>query len=70
MAAAGMPGPFVTGAPVNLAKRLEQAAGPGEVLLGASTLRLVKAAVSVEQLPPLRLGDERVFGVWRLIEFA
>ena len=37
---------FVTGDPVNVAARLEQAAGPGEVLLGEPTFRLVRNAVS------------------------
>jgi DNA-binding SARP family transcriptional activator/predicted ATPase len=36
---------LVTGAAVTLAKRLEQAARGGEVLVGASTLRLVRDAV-------------------------
>ena len=38
---------LVTGDAVNVAARLEQAAQPGEVLIGAETLRLVRAAVSV-----------------------
>jgi class 3 adenylate cyclase/tetratricopeptide (TPR) repeat protein len=42
---------LATGAAVNVAARLEQAAQPGEVLIGAETLRLVRAAVDV--------GDER-----------
>ncbi|MDQ3823092.1 MAG: AAA family ATPase, partial [Actinomycetota bacterium] len=36
---------FVTGETVNLAKRLEQAAGPGMVLIGATTYPLVRNAV-------------------------
>src|SRR5262245_55048734 len=39
---------LVTGDTVNVAARLEQAAGSGEVLLGDSTYRLVRDAVSVE----------------------
>jgi len=42
---------LATGDAVNVAARLEQAAQPGEVLIGAETLRLVAAAVEV--------GDER-----------
>ena len=42
---------LATGDAVNVAARLEQAAQPGEVLIGEETLRLVRAAVSV--------GEER-----------
>src|SRR5215475_12554433 len=42
---------LATGDAVNVAARLEQAAQPGEALIGAETLRLVRAAVEV--------GDER-----------
>ena len=42
---------LATGDAVNVAARLEQAAQPGEVLIGAETLRLVRGAVD--------LGDER-----------
>jgi class 3 adenylate cyclase/DNA-binding winged helix-turn-helix (wHTH) protein len=40
---------------VNVAARLEQAAAPGEILLGAETWRLVRDAVEVEPLEPLVL---------------
>ena len=43
---------LVTGDAVNVAARLEQAAEPGEVLIGAATLTLVATAVEV--------GDERL----------
>jgi class 3 adenylate cyclase/tetratricopeptide (TPR) repeat protein len=39
---------LVTGDAVNLAARLEQAAGPGEVLIGDQTFGLVRAVVLVE----------------------
>ena len=39
---------FMTGGPVNLAARLEQAAGVGEILLGDATLDLVRDAVSTQ----------------------
>jgi class 3 adenylate cyclase/tetratricopeptide (TPR) repeat protein len=38
---------FVTGESVNLAKRLQQAARPGEILIGTATYPLVKDAVEV-----------------------
>jgi class 3 adenylate cyclase len=38
---------LATGDAVNVAARLEQAAQPGEVLIGEETLRLVQAAVSI-----------------------
>ena len=38
---------------VNVAARLEQAARPGEILLGSETLGLVRDAVEVEALEPL-----------------
>jgi class 3 adenylate cyclase/tetratricopeptide (TPR) repeat protein len=38
---------FVTGESVNLAKRLQQAAGPGEILIGTATYPLVRDAVEV-----------------------
>jgi class 3 adenylate cyclase/tetratricopeptide (TPR) repeat protein len=41
---------FVTGDAVNLAKRLEQAAGPGEILIGKATYPLVKDAVTAGPL--------------------
>ena len=36
------------GDPVNVAARLEQAASPGDVLIGEQTLRLVRDAVDAE----------------------
>jgi hypothetical protein len=44
---------LVTGDAVNVAARLEQAAGTGEVLLGERTYDLVRGAVDAELLPPL-----------------
>jgi class 3 adenylate cyclase len=41
-------GSFATGDAVNTAARLEQAAAPGEILLGAPTYALVRDAVEVE----------------------
>jgi class 3 adenylate cyclase len=44
---------LATGDAVNVAARLEQAAQPGEVLLGEETYRLVRAAVEAEPTPPV-----------------
>jgi DNA-binding SARP family transcriptional activator len=44
---------FATGKAVNLAMRLEQAAMPGEILVGEPTYRLVRHAVEVEPVEPL-----------------
>jgi class 3 adenylate cyclase len=46
---------LATGDAVNVAARLEQAAGPGEVLIGKPTLELLHAAVEVEALEQLAL---------------
>jgi class 3 adenylate cyclase/tetratricopeptide (TPR) repeat protein len=46
---------LATGDAVNVAARLERAAGAGEVLLGAPTLDLVREAVEVEALAPVAL---------------
>jgi DNA-binding SARP family transcriptional activator len=47
---------FATGTAVNIGMRLEQAAAPGEILLGESTFRLVRDAVDAERLESLELG--------------
>jgi class 3 adenylate cyclase len=46
---------LATGDAVNIAARLEQAAQPGEVLIGERTYALVGAAVEVEDVEPLEL---------------
>ena len=46
---------LATGDAVNVAARLEQAAQPGEILIGESTLRLTRDAVDVEAVAPLAL---------------
>ncbi len=46
---------LVTGDAVNVAARLEQAAQPGEVLIGQPTLVLVRDAAEVEPVEPLAL---------------
>jgi len=60
---------LVTGDAVNVAARLEQAAGPGEVLLGAPTYRLVKDAVEVDEVAALDLkGKAEPVPAYRLRE--
>ena len=44
---------LVTGDAVNVAARLEQAAGVGDVLIGAPTYALVRDAVDAELVPPI-----------------
>ena len=46
---------LATGDTVNVAARLEQAAPEGEVLIGETTFRLVKDAVTAEPVEPLEL---------------
>jgi class 3 adenylate cyclase/tetratricopeptide (TPR) repeat protein len=58
---------LATGDAVNVAARLQQAAGPGEVLLGAETRALARDAVTVEKLAPLELkGKRRPVDAFRL----
>jgi class 3 adenylate cyclase/tetratricopeptide (TPR) repeat protein len=61
-------GTLVTGDAVNVAARLEQAADPGEVLVGAPTRALAGAAVEVEELQPLALkGKSDPVAAFRLL---
>jgi class 3 adenylate cyclase/tetratricopeptide (TPR) repeat protein len=58
---------LVTGDAVNLAARLEQAAAPGEVLIGESTYRLVRDAVDVRPVPELEVkGKARPVRAYRV----
>jgi class 3 adenylate cyclase/tetratricopeptide (TPR) repeat protein len=60
---------LVTGDTVNVAARLEQAAGAGEVLLGETTYRLVRDAVQVQPIEPLDLkGKTDRVPAFRLLE--
>jgi len=62
---------LVTGDAVNLAARLEQAAEPGEILIGPLTHQLVRHAVSVDSLPPLNVkGAADPVNAFRLIGLA
>jgi class 3 adenylate cyclase/tetratricopeptide (TPR) repeat protein len=59
---------LVTGDPVNVAARLEQAAGPGEVLVGAETYAIAQAAVVAEPVEPLDLkGKAEPVPAYRLV---
>jgi class 3 adenylate cyclase/tetratricopeptide (TPR) repeat protein len=58
---------LATGDAVNVAARLEQAAGSGEILIGAETQRLVADAVDAEPLEPLNLaGKTDAVAAWRV----
>ncbi|HEY7283157.1 MAG TPA: adenylate/guanylate cyclase domain-containing protein, partial [Actinomycetota bacterium] len=62
---------LVTGDTVNTAARLEQAAAPGEILLGDVTYRLVRDAVEVETVEPLELkGKAEPVPAHRLLDVA
>lgn len=62
---------LVTGDAVNVAARLEQAAGPGEILLGPATYRLVRDAVTVEPVAALSLkGKRRPVEAVRLVDVS
>jgi class 3 adenylate cyclase/tetratricopeptide (TPR) repeat protein len=59
---------LATGDAVNVAARLEQAADPGEVLIGAGTLALVREAVETEPVEPLTLrGKSEPVPAFRLL---
>jgi class 3 adenylate cyclase/tetratricopeptide (TPR) repeat protein len=58
----------VLGDSVNVAARLEQAASPGEVLIGEATHRLVREAASVEPVPPIEAkGKAEPLIAYRLV---
>ncbi len=60
---------LITGDAVNVAARLEQAAAPGEIVIGATTHRLVRDGVRVEALEPLDLkGKSAKEPAFRLVE--
>ena len=62
---------FVTGDTVNVAARLEQAAEPGEILIGAATRDLVRDAVEVKAAEPLRLkGKSDLVPAFRLLDVS
>ena len=59
---------LVTGDAVNVAARFEQAAAPGEVLIGQTTHELVQGAVDAEPVEPLELkGKAEPVAAFRLL---
>ena len=61
--------PFATGDAVVVAKRLEANAAGGEILVGDATIRLVRDAVTAEQVPPLAVkGKSEPVAAWRLLD--
>src|SRR5262245_35728961 len=59
---------LATGDAVNVAARLQQAAQPGEILLGGATLRLARDLVEAEPVEPLSLkGKREPVPAWRLL---
>ena len=62
---------LVSGDTVNVAARLEQNAGPGEILVGALTRAALGTAMEVESAGPLRLkGKQEPVEAYRLLGFA
>ena len=59
---------LATGDAVNVAARLEQAAQPGEILIGEQTRRLARDAIEVEPVEPLALkGKAEPLAAYRLL---
>ncbi len=59
---------LVTGDAVNIAARLEQAAEPGEVLIGVETQRLVRDAVRVESTEVTAKGKPEPVAAFHLVD--
>ncbi len=65
---AGPAGAWVVGDPVNVAARLQQAANPGEILIGPDTYQLVRGAVTVDALESVTLkGKQEPVSPFRLL---
>ena len=62
---------FVTGDAVNVAARLEQAAGPGEILIGEATYRLVRDVATTTAVHSLQVkGKSDSVAAWSLVDVA
>jgi class 3 adenylate cyclase/tetratricopeptide (TPR) repeat protein len=60
---------FVSGDAVNVAARLEQAAGPGEILMGEVTRALGGDAITAEPIAPVEAkGKTEPVVAWRLVD--
>ncbi len=59
---------LATGDAVNVAARLEQAAAPGEILIGPETFRLVRSAVALEPVAAVEAkGKAEPVPAWRVL---
>jgi class 3 adenylate cyclase/tetratricopeptide (TPR) repeat protein len=59
--------PVTYGDPVNVAQRLEGAAAPGEILIGATTAQLLRERARITPMTPLPLkGKPELVEAWRL----
>ena len=59
---------LVTGDVVNTAKRLEESAGVGEIVIGAATRALVASAATLEPLPNVAAKGKRdAVAAWRVV---
>jgi class 3 adenylate cyclase/tetratricopeptide (TPR) repeat protein len=62
---------LATGDAVNVAARLEQAAQPSEILIGAETFRLARGVAEAEEVAPLSLkGKSETVAAYRLVSVA
>ena len=60
---------FATGEAVNLAARLQEAARPGEILVGPTAYRLAAGSLVVEDAGPLELkGVDGPLRAWRVVD--
>ena len=58
---------FATGEAVNLAARLQQAAAPGEILIGPAAYGLSQAAIQVEEAEPIEIEGRGEVHPWRVV---